>query len=154
VVCFTENRQLPCTLLAVWDEPHKDPWLLVTDLAEAEAAWYRMRSWIECGFKDLKRGGWQWQQTRMEDPERASRKWLIFAVASIWVISVGQESIEEESSDELALSRFRRGGIVVLALALRGDSLPWGHFSLLSWPVLPSEASISGSSKSRQNTSP
>lgn len=62
VVCFTAHRQLACTFLAVWEEGYKDPWLLVTDLApeEAEAAWYRMRSWIEGGFKDLKRGGWQW----------------------------------------------------------------------------------------------
>jgi len=40
-------------------------------------------------FKDLKRDGWQWQQTRMEDPAGAERLWLAVAVASIWVVSVG-----------------------------------------------------------------
>jgi len=41
----------------------------------AEAAWYGLRAWIECGCKDCKRGGWDWQQTKMTRPERASRLW-------------------------------------------------------------------------------
>src|ERR1051325_9529980 len=28
---------------------------------------------IEQGFKITKRGGWQWQRTRMSDPQRAAR---------------------------------------------------------------------------------
>jgi hypothetical protein len=41
-----------------------------------------MRTWIECGFKDTKRGGWQWHQTKMKDPERAARLWVAIAVAT------------------------------------------------------------------------
>lgn len=32
------------------------------------------------GFKDSKRGGWQWQKTKMADPERANQLWLALAV--------------------------------------------------------------------------
>src|SRR5947209_15670119 len=41
------------------------------------------------GFKDSKRGGWQWQHTRMEDPRRAERLWLAIAVATLWLLRVG-----------------------------------------------------------------
>ena len=50
-----------------------------------------MRSWIEDSFKDLKSDGWQWQNTRMSDPDRAARLWLALAVATLWVVSVGGE---------------------------------------------------------------
>ena len=57
-------------LLGYWGEEHKDPWLVLTDLAPecADACWYGLRAWIEQGFKRSKRGGWQWQHTRMDDP--------------------------------------------------------------------------------------
>ena len=94
VTCFSSPKsQLPCTLLARWDAGYQEPWLIATDLAPevAEAAWYGMRSWIEGGIKDMKRGGWQWQQTKMTDPVRAMRLWLALAVATLWVVSVGGE---------------------------------------------------------------
>ena len=54
-----------------------------------EACWYGLRAWIEQGFKITKRGGWQWQRTRMTDPQRAARLWLAVAVATLWLLSVG-----------------------------------------------------------------
>src|SRR5205085_10872978 len=93
VDCFVQST-LRCTLLARWEEGYADPWLVLTDLAaeSADVVWYRMRSWIESGFKDTKRGGWQWHQTKMTDPARASRLWLAIAVATLWVVSVGGEA--------------------------------------------------------------
>jgi len=84
VACFVSSAcRLQCTLLAQGATPHRDPWLILTDPPPqaAHAAWYGMRSWIECGFGDLERGGWDWQQTKMTDPARASRLWLVMAVA-------------------------------------------------------------------------
>lgn len=81
---------LACTLLVAWTEG-KAPWLIVTDLPPdcADAAWDSLRAWIEGGFKDVKRGGRQWQQTRISDPERVERFWLAVAIAALWVVSVG-----------------------------------------------------------------
>jgi hypothetical protein len=83
--------RLDCTLLARWDPGHEDPWLVLTDLAPgaADAAWYGWRSWIEQSFKVLKRGGWQWQRTRMADPTRAERLWAALALATLWLLEVG-----------------------------------------------------------------
>ena len=51
-----------------------------------------MRSWIECGFKDTKRGGWQWHQTKMRDSKRAERLWLAIAVAILWAVRIGGQA--------------------------------------------------------------
>jgi Transposase DDE domain len=92
VTCFAVNS-VEGTLLACWGAKHLEPWVILTDLPpeNASAAWYGMRSWIENSFKDLKSDGWQWQNTRMSDPDRAARLWLALAVATLWVVSVGGE---------------------------------------------------------------
>lgn len=156
VDCFVGNT-LRCTLLARWDEGYADPWLVLTDLApeSANVIWYRMRSWIESGFKDTKRGGWQWHQTKMTDPARASRLWLAIAVATLWVVSVGGETQPGEQGSELEhlpelhiarrtaskrsrprmQSCFAQGLRCLFVAALQGRQLPTGRFRLEPWPT-------------------
>lgn len=157
VECFsTPQARLTCTLLARWQPGYTDPWFILTDLdpAWASVAWYGMRSWIEAGFKDLKRGGWHWEQTKMTDPERASRLWLVMAVATLWVVSVGAEAdlplpacgwddlpllpaghTASRRSRPRLLSCFRRGLVVILAALVCGHPLPLGHFVPEPWPA-------------------
>src|SRR5215212_470687 len=89
----TKESQLECTLVAWWGEGHEQPWYILTDLAPegSDAQWYGLRSWCEQGFKCIKRGGWQWQLTQMDQPARAERVWLAMAVAMLWVVCVGSE---------------------------------------------------------------
>jgi hypothetical protein len=158
VTCFaTKDRQLPCTLLARWDRGYRDPWLILTDLpaAQADVAWYGLRGWIECGFKDAKRGGWHWEQTKMTDPRRAERLWLAMAVATLWVVSVGcQAEVTQPAAvlDDLpethiarrragtgrvpgrVLSCFRRGRLLIVAALINGQSLPVGQVVSEAWP--------------------
>jgi hypothetical protein len=155
VTCFKTNP-LDCTLLARWDEGYDEPWLILTDLApeQAEAFWYAMRPWIECGFKHTKRAGWQWQNTRMTNPERANRLWLAIAVATLWVVSVGGEAettlpastFEELPHTHIArrqatkrsqprlISCFRRGILVIMAALIARRPLPLGRFHPQPWP--------------------
>lgn len=102
VSCFKSNS-LDCTLLARWDEGYADPWLIVTDLTpeRAQICWYRMRSWIECLFKDLKRGGFGWHHTKMTDPARAERLWLAIAVATLYLVSLGRQAADNSSASGL-----------------------------------------------------
>jgi hypothetical protein len=156
VVCF-KKQPLACTLLAGWDAEAAEPWLIVTDLLphQAEVGWYALRAWIECGFKDFKRGGWQWQHSRMQDPQRAERLWLVLAVATLWAVSVGGEaetSLAASGLDELPsspvarpqsrvkaksrlLSCFRRGRIALLIALLRGQALPMSRLQPEPWPT-------------------
>lgn len=92
--CFKDrSSHLPCTLLAWWDDRYTDPWFVITTLEprHADIAWYGLRAWCEQGFKCTKRGGWQWQQTQMTDPDRAARLWLALAVAMLWMVSLGTD---------------------------------------------------------------
>src|ERR1700676_3125396 len=45
----SRDCDLTCTLLARWEDGHKDPWLILTDLPPAccDPAWYGLRMWIE-----------------------------------------------------------------------------------------------------------
>lgn len=155
VDCFASSScRLTCTLLAQWTEGHADPWLILTDLPPegAQAAWYGMRAWIECGFKDCKRGGWGWHQTKMTDPARASRLWLVMAVATLAVVRAGGaaesglEAVTWDGGLDLApvrprqsrprlLSCFRRGVVRILAALVRGRPLPRGRFRPEPWPL-------------------
>lgn len=158
VRCFTEaSSRLDCTLLACWDEEYKDPWLIVTDLLphQADVAWYAMRAWIECGFKDTKRGGWNWHHTKMENPARAERHWLVMAVATVWVVSVGGESDATQPASTLdalpshhiarrlckkrkksrKMSCFARGLMMLTLVLLQEEFIPTGQFVPFPWPL-------------------
>ena len=74
ITCFKTNP-LDCTLLARWDDGYAEPWLILTDLNpnEAHIRWYGFRAWIESSKSCVKSDGWQWQRTRLTNPERAER---------------------------------------------------------------------------------
>jgi Transposase DDE domain len=95
VACFADKQtRLNCTLLLCREPGYEEPWVIVTDLppGRVHGAWYRLRAWIEGGFKDYKRGQWGWQHTKMLDPERAERLWLALAVSTLWVVGVGSQA--------------------------------------------------------------
>ena len=157
VTCFaTKARQLECTLLARWEVGYRDPWLILTDLAPeaADVAWYGLRAWVETGYKQTKRGGWHWEQSKLRDPERAERLWLALAVATLWVVSVGSAAEAAEQPCELSklparhvarrtarglrpprtLSCYRHGRLLVLASFISGGALPPMALVPEPWP--------------------
>ena len=164
VTCFKTNS-IDCTLLGRWDEGYTDPWLILTDLQPelADACWYSMRCWIECMFKDGKRGGLAWHQTKITDPKRAERHWLAIAIATLWQVSVGGavdfkmpiSSLDELPPTHVArrnfknrsshrwLSCFRRGFLVIKAAFLNHLPLPEEGFFPESWPAFTSEPNVS-----------
>jgi Transposase DDE domain len=153
------RHQVPCTLLARWEDGYKDPWLILTDLPPeaSDAGWYGLRAWIEQGFKITKRAGWQWHRTRMTDPARAARLWLAVAVATLWLLSVGGAADETIPASTLLdvtalcperprsrratrlrlVSVFRQGWVELLVALLRQDLLPQGRFVPEPWPTVP-----------------
>src|SRR5258708_39410578 len=157
---------MACILLGWVGWEYKEPWLILSDLTtqQGDACWYGLRSWIEQGFKDSKRGGWQWQHTRMSDPARAERLWLAIAVATLWLLRVGGEaeqngwdkgagaSSEEDLLAALAskkappakkqrrtkrwrlVSVFALGWLVILSALVNHAPLPLGCWYPEPWP--------------------
>jgi hypothetical protein len=157
VVCF-KKTQLAATLLIYHDAQHEHPWLILTDLPpnSAPVAWYSLRAWIEAQFKDIKSGGWQWQRTRMTDPERVSRLWLVMALALLYSVSLGSQLEAEQPASMLAdlppthvarrtatgrpmprrLSLTTQGRLHFLVRLICDQCLPAVHFHLPNlWPT-------------------
>jgi hypothetical protein len=140
--------------------------LLLTDLAPSagEACWYGLRAWIEQGFKITKRGGWQWQRTRMRDPQRAARLWLAVALATLWLLSVGgmaedtlpvstllpltnadcPSSPPRQATCLRLVSIFRQGWITILVALLNHRRLPQGRFVPEPWPQAMPDNTLRG----------
>ncbi len=148
--------RLDCTRLACWEEGDKEPWFILTDLPPetSAACWYGLRAWIEQGFTITKRGGWQWQRTRLTAPERAARRWLAVAVATVWLLSVGgaadqripprtlldltavlgQARHQRRATRLRLVSVFRQGWLAIVVALLNQRRLPLGCFMPEPWP--------------------
>ena len=138
---------LDCTLMACWERGHNEPWLLLTDLPPraCNPCWYAYRAWIEQGFKVIKSGGWQWQYTRMTNPERVERLWLAIAVATLWLVAVAGEvtsTIGTETVGKFATTMdharqhrvFVQGLAILMAALLHHRCLPQWRLDPEPWP--------------------
>jgi len=154
--------RLSGTLLVRWEKGYQHALAVVTDVEpdEVETAWYTMRFWIEDEYKDHKSGGLGWQQTKMEDPQRAERLWLAMAVAMQVAVLVGgqQEATQEAQAKRkgqtirqrsrvgrpakpMCKPRGREQSVLVvgqqciLAAITRGEPLPSGYVVAEPWPT-------------------
>lgn len=160
VECFVQKHsRLRCTLLLEWAAGYEHPWAVMTDLPadQAQIAWYALRAWIEAGFKDLKRGGWGWQHSKMDQAGRVERLWLAMAVALVWTVRLGSQAdsqlargnLEQLPPAHIAHQRLKcqsvqrparrlscpqRGRLVLLAALVRAEDLPLGVIVAEPWP--------------------
>jgi hypothetical protein len=148
--CF-KTTPLSCTLVAAWEQGYREPWLVVSDLPPDQTAawWYGLRMHIERGFRDTKRGLFQWHRARVTAPARAERQWLILALATLRLTSIGAHSSASSSdrperstrrlsrpAPQRRLSLLRHGMVVTLAAIVL--ALTWPQSSLRDhlWPTV------------------
>lgn len=126
MLCFSAAATLPCTLLTLWDEAQQEVCLLLTDSPPhtISPTWYALRLWIEAGFKALKSGAFQWQRTRMSNPARAERLWLVLAIATLGSLSLADfhssptsGSPSQPQPPRLSLLNLSNASLSVLPLA-------------------------------------
>jgi hypothetical protein len=138
--------------------------VILTDLKPEEAliSWYGLRTWIEGGFKDFKRGLWGWHQSKMRQASHVERLWLAMAVAQLWCVSLGcQAEVEQEEQFQqhepgaclperhIACKRRKRpagqlpprrlscvvrGKLVLIATLFLSQPLPMGLLQAEVWP--------------------
>jgi hypothetical protein len=133
--CF-KGDPLRCTLVLQWGAEYDRPCLIVTNVRPqtVQHQVYAIRYWIECGFKDLKRGLFHWEQTKMTCPQRAERLWLVMSIALLWLTAVGDAVLPllhqtPTSSAKRPLSAPVQGWITLILTLLKGQPLPYGYFN-------------------------
>ena len=105
---FKKSGWIECWAERVWDCNHAEPWFLVTNCPESEGREYGIRMWIELMFRDLKSGGWEWERSRVWNPDRANRLWLALALAYAWMVSLGAAAFSSDKAvKEVAGGRSR-----------------------------------------------
>ena len=125
-------------------------------------SWYGLRTWIEGGFKDFKRGLWGWHQSKMKRASSVERLWLAMAVAQLWCVSLGcqaeakleAEVLEHEPGTSLPerhiahrrrkraagqlparrLSCVVRGRLILLAMQYQSEPFTLGSLQAQPWP--------------------
>lgn len=97
-----KTHSISVTLLACWEKGNKEAWFIASDLppSQCTAPWYGLRMWIEQGFKTVKSAGCDWEHSRITDPARAERMWLVYALAALWFHAIA--TIIEVKPQEIA----------------------------------------------------
>lgn len=142
VLCFSADKQLDCTLLVLWDVHQQDVWLILTDLPPAHVSptWYALRMWIEAGFKALKSAGLHWERTRMDNPARAERLWLVLALACLRLALLHPEAVPrfpQEQPSYPRLSWLKQAILRQLAALIRHVPLPSYPLRMQALPPAP-----------------
>ncbi len=86
---FKKRGQVPAQARAIWSLGYDEPWALVTNAADLTGYEYALRNWQEQSFRDLKSAGWQWESSRVRDPEHMTRFMLLLVIAYGWVLALG-----------------------------------------------------------------
>src|SRR6266571_3099511 len=165
VECFASKKgRVNGTLLMHWEPGYESAWIILTDLEPEQAmvSWYGLRTWIEGGFKDFKRGLWGWHQSKMKRASSVERLWLAMALAQLWCVSLGCQAEAELEAEVLQnepgaslperhiahrrrtraagqlparrLSCVVRGRLVLLAMQYQSEPFPVGILRAQPWP--------------------
>jgi len=147
-ICFKGNP-ISCTLILQWEMAYEHPCILVSNLRPHELRHniYGIRYWIECGFKDFKRGLFHWEQTKMTCPQRAERLWLVISIALLWLSAVGDaasdapqwQSLKQARPQARLLSAPVLGWIDLILTLLKGKPLSYGYLNPYPWLPIPEQ---------------
>ena len=101
---FTESQKVgPINILAWWNEKDERHVFLVTNMTTFDEAqkWYGLRFTIETLFSDIKGRGFNLNKTRLRHPKRVERLIMACAMAYVFTIFLGVESIVVGELDEI-----------------------------------------------------
>jgi hypothetical protein len=79
------------SVVGLWGRGQKEPLVLLTDLPPRWRVLrlYQRRFWIEPGFRNDKRRGWQWEESQVRDLAHQERLLLALAWASLVALCLG-----------------------------------------------------------------
>ena len=114
---FSQTHIYTVNLLAHWKIGEKEPWLLATNLPDAQITlhFYKRRMWIEEMFGDLKDHGFDLESSMLHTFVRLSRLTLAVVLLYVWLVSSGTRTIHNglrhlvDRNDRRDLSIFQIG---------------------------------------------
>jgi hypothetical protein len=86
---FKSDGWLQAQVRVIWDAPYDEPWCLISDLPALSGREYAKRNWQEQAFRDLKSGGWHWNNSQVWQPNHADRLLLVLSIAYVLTLSLG-----------------------------------------------------------------
>lgn len=131
------KRSLWAHTAAVWRVGYKEPWLLVSnlDLGIGLANLYAKRMHIETLFRDAKSGGFEWELSRVLQPDRAQRLLLAIMLAVWCGVLLGEASMR---AGEIPAYGRRERAVSLLRRGLDWLSAP-GRSYFFRWTLTPQE---------------
>jgi hypothetical protein len=105
-------------VVATWERPCKEPWLLVTDLPATfqRCAGYCRRTWCEQMHRDEKSQGFNWQRSLVRRPSHACRLLLAIALAMLLAVCTGTWVLKRGLRRVLESTRTRKNSVFQLGL--------------------------------------
>jgi hypothetical protein len=93
---LTQEHRHRCHFLAYWQHGEKEPWLIATNLPDAQTTkrYYKLRMWIEEMFGDFKSNGADLEKSRLRHFLRLSRLTLAVAILYVWLVAFGATTIK------------------------------------------------------------
>lgn len=93
---FKKGGWRTATVTAVRRAGMGEAWLLLSDLPPGpqRTLEYAVRMHIEQSFRDDKSQGWQWEQSRITNLDRAYRLLLVLHLATVWALSAGAVAVQ------------------------------------------------------------
>jgi hypothetical protein len=90
---FKQRGRIPAYARALWEVGYDEPWALVTNHQPLTGHEYARRNWQEQGFRDLKSGGWHWDESHVRLPDHANRLLILLVVAYVWAVALGSQAV-------------------------------------------------------------
>jgi hypothetical protein len=112
---FTLHGQLH----VIWQTSYDEPWCLFTNDPTLHGDAYAWRSWQEQSFKDLKSGGFHWDDSHVWIPAHADRLLLVLSLAYAFLLSLGTAVLTASPSLRRSIARGSRCPFSVFRLGLR-----------------------------------
>jgi hypothetical protein len=110
---FKQRGRVRAYALVYHEFGQPEPWCLVTNDPSLNVLDYALRNWQEQSFRDLKSGGWNWQQSHVWQSDHAQVLVLVLALAYAWVLSLGTLVAHAE---RVVRSRITRGSRCLLSI--------------------------------------
>jgi len=90
---MTKAELYPIHLACAWALGRDEPWFIATNLPQPIQALkeYRRRFGCEELFSDLKKRGFNWEDSLIRDPARFSRLLLALALLTVFLLSLGRQ---------------------------------------------------------------